>query len=86
MKWTTSWKVFMIELIEEGFTEEDVEFGIEQALVQDLEEVTSPCCKVAALKMRSGNGNPKRDAGAEARTRMNISSSETIRRNLRNHL
>ena len=39
------------ELIEEGFTEEDVEFGIEQALVQDLEEVTSPA-KVAALKMK----------------------------------
>ena len=34
------------ELIEEGFTEEDVEFGIEQALVQDLEEVTSPACKI----------------------------------------
>jgi hypothetical protein len=63
------------ELIEEGFAEEDVEFGIEQALVQDLEEVTSPSA-VASVKMRSGNGNPKRDAGAEARSRMNISSSE----------
>ena len=63
------------ELIEEGFTEEDVEFGIEQALVQDLEEVTSPAA-VASAKMRSGNGNPKRDAGAEARSRMNISSSK----------
>ena len=63
------------ELIEEGFTEEDVEFGIEQALVQDLEEVTSPSA-VASAKMRSGNGNPKRDAGAEARSRMNISSSK----------
>ena len=63
------------ELIEEGFVEEDVEFGIEQALVQDLEEVTSPSA-VASAKMRSGNGNPKRDAGAEARSRMNISSSK----------
>jgi len=63
------------ELIEEGFTEEDVEFGIEQALIQDLEEVTSPAA-VASAKMRSGNGNPKRDAGAEARSRMNISSSK----------
>ena len=63
------------ELIEEGFAEEDVEFGIEQALVQDLEEVTSPSA-VASAKMRSGNGNPKRDAGAEARSRMNISSSK----------
>ena len=63
------------ELIEEGFAEEDVEFGIEQALVQDLEEVTSPAA-VASAKMRSGNGNPKRDAGAEARSRMNISSSK----------
>jgi len=64
-----------IELIEEGFTEEDVEFGIEQALVQDLEEVTSPAA-VASARMRSGNGNPKRDAGAEARSRMNVSSSK----------
>ena len=63
------------ELIEEGFTEEDVEFGIEQALIQDLEEVTSPAA-VASAKMRSGNGNPKRDAGAEARSRMNVSSSK----------
>ncbi len=57
------------ELIEEGFTEEDVEFAIEQALIQDLEEVTSPAA-VASAKMRSGNGNPKRDAGAAARSKM----------------
>lgn len=58
-----------IELIEEGFAEEDVEFAIEQALIQDLEEVTSPAA-VASAKMRSGNGNPKRDAGAVARSKM----------------
>jgi len=58
-----------LELIEEGFAEEDVEFAIEQALIQDLEEVTSPAA-VASAKMRSGNGNPKRDAGAVARSKM----------------
>ena len=57
------------ELIEEGFTEEDVEFGIEQALVQDLEEVTSPAAVNAArLKNKAaaarGEGQSAgRDAG-----------------------
>ena len=53
-----------IELIEEGFTEEDVEFGIEQALVQDLEEVTSPA-KVAALKMKKATYTVKPETKEE---------------------
>ena len=52
------------ELIEEGFTEEDVEFGIEQALVQDLEEVTSPA-KVAALKMKKATYTVKPETKEE---------------------
>ena len=53
-----------IELIEEGFAEEDVEFGIEQALVQDLEEVTSPA-KVAALKMKKATYTVKPETKEE---------------------
>ena len=53
-----------IELIEEGFEEEDVEFGIEQALVQDLEEVTSPA-KVAALKMKKATYTVKPETKEE---------------------
>ena len=52
------------ELIEEGFAEEDVEFGIEQALVQDLEEVTSPA-KVASLKMKKATYAVKPDTKEE---------------------
>ena len=53
-----------IELIEEGFAEEDVEFGIEQALVQDLEEVTSPA-KVASLKMKKATYTVKPETKEE---------------------
>ena len=52
------------ELIEEGFTEEDVEFGIEQALIQDLKEVTSPA-KVAALKMKKATYTVKPETKEE---------------------
>ena len=52
------------ELIEEGFTEEDVEFGIEQALVQDLEEVTSPA-KVSSLKMKKATYTVKPETKEE---------------------
>ena len=53
-----------IELIEEGFAEEDVEFGIEQALIQDLEEVTSPA-KVSSLKMKKATYTVKPETKEE---------------------
>ena len=61
-----------IELIEEGFTEEDVEFGIEQALVQDLEEVTSPAAVNAArLKNKAAAARGEgQSAGRDAGIRM----------------
>ena len=60
------------ELIEEGFTEEDVEFGIEQALVQDLEEVTSPAAVNAArLKNKAASARGEgQSAGRDAGIRM----------------
>ena len=61
-----------IELIEEGFTEEDVEFGIEQALVQDLEEVTSHAAVNAArLKNKAAAARGEgQSAGRDAGIRM----------------